>query len=138
MSKLFARLRTTVILVSFLVHASQVRLKRLMRLKDDRFVVVPDSYRNHTSFQVTGDGSCMTYSIREQFAFKTSMDRQRYKEEHLRRQVIAHTVEKLDVFKNWLIENLRNTYGASDPNDPDEPGPYSIRSYLEYIGQRYN
>lgn len=67
--------------------------------------------------------------------FKTGQDKSRYTNLHLRRQVIAHIVEKLDVLKPWLREQLMNYYGGANPG---EPGPFSIRTYLEYMSKETN
>lgn len=103
-----------------------------------RTFVFPESYRLHTFLQVEGDGDCMMSSVLAEIKFASKGDRKRYKTVHLRRQVIHHVVENMEIFKPWLREQLQNFYGGNDESNDEEPGPFSIKSYLQYMAEPYN
>ena len=53
----------------------------------------------------------------------------RYKTHYLRRQMVAHVLKNKELFKDWLRDWVRQIYGTGEGG----LGPYSARTYLEYI-----
>ena len=52
-----------------------------------------------------------------------------YKQYHIRRQMVAHVLKHLDLFKHWLRYRIREFYGTGEGN----LGPFSVKSYLQWM-----
>ena len=83
------------------------------------------------TFKVKQDCNCMVQSILEQVSMKTEEVMNRYSSIYLRRQVINHGLNNIDILRPFLEKNIREIYGLGEGGI----GPFSICSYFEHILQ---
>ena len=74
----------------------------------------------------------MFNAVLEEINFESEEDEKCYTAERLRRQVIAFFCLKKNILTDWIGEQIRNIYGWCD-KDSEEPGSFSIKSYLKYM-----
>ena len=65
-------------------------------------------------FKVKGDGNCMVQSILEQVSMKTEGVMNRYSSIYLRRQVINHGLNNIEILRSFLEKNFREIYGLGE------------------------
>ena len=80
-------------------------------------------------FKVTADGNCMVQSILVQASMKTDDVINSYSSIYLRRQVINHGCNNIEVLRPFLEKNIRELYGRRE----GDIGPFSICSYFEHM-----
>ena len=71
----------------------------------------------------------MVQSILEQVSMKTEGVMNRYSSIYLRRQVINHGLDNIEILRPFLEKNIREIYGLGEGGI----GPFSICSYFEHI-----
>ena len=56
---------------------------------------------------------------------------------HLRRLLIAHFLNNIEILKDIVTQGIRENYGSKDPegNGDDESGPFSVESYFVFMAQ---
>ena len=79
-------------------------------------------------FQVTADCNCMVQSILEQVSMKNEDVMNRYSSIYLRRQVINHGFNNIEILRPFLEKNIGNLWGRERGH-----WAFSICSYFEYI-----
>ena len=82
--------------------------------------------------KIDGKGNCFFEALLIQLSFNDDPEGvENYKQYHIRRQMVAHMLKLLDLFKDWLRTRIREFYGTGD----GDMGPFSVQSYLEWMLQ---
>ena len=77
----------------------------------------------------------MFNAVLKQIHFESQEDKKWYTADRLRRQMIAFFCLKKNMLSDWINEKIRSIYGWCDKDSEKEPGPFSIKSYLQYMLQ---
>ena len=77
----------------------------------------------------------MFNAVLKQIHFESQEDEKWYTADRLRRQVIVFFCLKKNMLTDWISEKIRSIYGWCDKDSEKEPGPFSIKSYLQYMLQ---
>ena len=80
-------------------------------------------------FKVKADGNCMVQSILEQVSMKNEDVMNRYSSIYLRRQVINHGLNNIEILRPFLEKNIRELYRVGEGGI----GPFSICCYFKHI-----
>ena len=75
------------------------------------------------------DGNCIVQAVLDQLSMKTDEVVEKYSSIYLRRQVVNHACNNLDILREFLETNIRQLYGQGE----EGVGPFSLASYLENI-----